>query len=258
MRDLNIEPIRSVERAIQILNCFSFENPVLTIDDIMKQTNLVKATTYRMLWTLEKNSLIQYDQKTNEYRLGTKSLEYAGIVLQHLDIRREAEPFLMKLHENTGHSVLLATPQGESIQYLLRIDSNEGLQPNNFIGRKRIIHNGALGIVLLAYMEKEFVQELLDEYPIEALTPYTLVDPIQFLRRLQMVKEDGVFVDVNETFVGYTAIAAPIFRERGKAIAAIAISGASFKMEEKRKLELKEQVMDTAKKISEKMGYVAM
>ena len=116
MRELNIEPIRSVERAIQILNCFSFEKPVLTIEEIMFKTKLAKATTYRLLWTLERNNLIQYNQHTNEYRLGTKALEYGGIVLDNLDIRREAEPLLQELHEATGHSVILAAPQSETVQ----------------------------------------------------------------------------------------------------------------------------------------------
>lgn len=254
MRELNIEPIRAVERAIQILNCFSFEKPVLSIDEIMTKTKLAKATIYRLLWTLERNDLIQYDQSLNKYRLGNKPLEYGGIVLANLDIRREAEPYMQDLHEQTGHSIILAKQQDDSIQYLVRYDSDEGLLPTNFVGRRRTLHNGALGIVLLSYMDKDFVHDLLKRYPLEQHTPKTVVDESRFLERLNEIRDVGYYVDEDETFMGYTAIATPIFNEKNEAIAALAISGASFKMEGTRRKELTNLVKDVALKISKQMG----
>ncbi len=254
MRELNIEPIRAVERAIQILNCFSFEKPVLSIDEIMAKTKLAKATIYRLLWTLERNDLIGYDQTLNKYRLGNKPLEYGGIVLANLDIRREAEPYMQDLHELTGHSIILAKQQEESIQYLVRYDSDEGLMPTNFVGRRRTLHNGALGIVLLSYMDEEFVRDLLQRYPLEQHTPKTVTDEAIFIKRLKEIRELGYFVDVDETFMGYTALAAPIFNEKHEAIAALAISGASFKMEGSRREELMSLLKDVALKISKQMG----
>ncbi|WP_367754656.1 IclR family transcriptional regulator [Ammoniphilus sp. 3BR4] len=255
MRDLNVEPIRAVERAIQILNCFSFERPDLSIEEIIEKTSLAKATVYRLLWTLERNELIQYDMKENRYRLGYKPLEYGGIVLENLDIRREAEPFLLDLHEITGHSTILAVQQGKTIQYLLRYDSDEDFQPRNFVGRRRILHHGALGIVLLAYKPHEFVSDLLQEFPLEAHTPYTMTDEGEFLKRLEGVRQTGFYIDVDETFVGFTAISTPVFRGK-EAVAAVGISGPSFKMEGKLRAQLVQQVKDTAMKISRRMGHV--
>lgn len=257
MRELNVESVRAVERAIQILNCFSFEKPTLPISEIIEKTGLAKATAYRLLWTLEQNGLIQYDPKENTYRLGYKSLEYGGIVLEHLDIRREAGPYLLGLHEQTGHSIVLGVPQGETIQYLIRYDSDEGFQPRNFVGRRRILHNGAFGITLLAYMEPDFIEDLLDRYPLEAFTPNTLVDREKFIQRLEVIRNDGYFVDVGETFLGFTAITAPIFDRRDHPVGAVGVSGPSFKMEGEAREHLIKLTTETAKKISMRMGYVA-
>ncbi len=254
MRDLNVEPIRAVERAIQILNCFSFERPNLSIEEIVEKTGLAKATAYRLLWTLERNGLIQFDQRVNQYRLGYKSIEYGGIVLENLDIRREAEPFLLDLFEETGHSSVLAVKQGKSLQYLLRFDSDEDFQPRNFIGRRRILHNGGFGIVLLAYQSADFASALLDEYPLEPLTPFTLLDKEKFMNRLEDIRTAGVYVDVDETFVGFTAITAPVFQGKD-VIAVIGISGPSFKMEGQAREDLIQQVVATANKISQQLGY---
>ncbi|MDT8859705.1 IclR family transcriptional regulator [Alkalihalobacillus sp. MEB130] len=258
MRELNLEPIQSVERAIHILNCFSYEKPELTIEDIMIKTKLAKTTTYRLLWTLERNYLIQYNQTTNRYRLGTGLLEYSGIVFDNLDIRREAEPYLLALYEETEHSVILAQPQAETIQYLVRYDSEDGLQPNNYAGRKRILHNGAFGIVLLAQMDKNFVEKLLEDYPLESRTPKTLTDPTLFFERLQDIRERGYYVDVDETFIGYTAISAPIFNGSNQVIASVGISGPSFKMEGERREQLISTIKKAAYSISLQMGQIKL
>ncbi|MCL7748334.1 IclR family transcriptional regulator [Halalkalibacter alkaliphilus] len=256
MRELNLEPIQSVERAIHILNCFSYEKSELTIEEIMSKTKLAKTTTYRLLWTLERNYLVQYNQTTNRYRLGTGLLEYSGVVLENLDIRREADPYLVKLHEDTGHSVILAQPQSDTIQYLVRYDSEDGLQPNNFVGRRRVLHNGAFGIVLLAHMETSFVEQLLKEYPLESRTPKTLTDKTKFIERLGEIRAKGYFVDVDETFIGYTAISAPIFNDRNQVIAAVGISGPSYKIEGDRREELIFTIKSVASTISLKMGQI--
>lgn len=256
MREVNVKTVRAVERAIQLLNCFSFERPNLPIEEIIEKTKLPKATVYRLLWTLEQHGLTHYDEKENTYRLGYKPLEYGGIVLENLDIRREAGPYVLDLHEQTGHSAVLAAPQDETIQYLMRYNSDEGFQPRNFIGRRRILHNGAYGTVLLAYMDPHFVEKLLKRYPLEALTPNTVTDKTQFLQQLQKIREKGYFIDIGETFVGFTAIAAPVFGGKGKAIAAVGISGPSFKMEGEAEAKLIKLTTETAQKISLRMGHV--
>ncbi|GAG02430.1 unnamed protein product, partial [marine sediment metagenome] len=45
--------IRSVNRAVDILNCFSFEKPALSLKEISELSKLDKATTLRILRTLK-------------------------------------------------------------------------------------------------------------------------------------------------------------------------------------------------------------
>src|SRR5690606_29753373 len=225
MRKINIQPIRSVEKAISILNCFSFERSKLSIDEVMKRTGLAKATEDHMLWTLEINGLLHYDPKENNYRLGYKMMEYGGIVLENLDIRREAEPYLQELFEATGHTVLLVVRQFDTLQYLLRFDSDEGFQPQSYVGRRRVLHYGAMGTVLMAYLPRKEAEELLEKYPLEQHTPYTLLDLEAYFKRLDEIRQQGYFVDVDETFVGFTAIAVPIYDSTGQAVAVVGIAG---------------------------------
>ena len=255
MREINVETIRSVDRAIQILNCFRFERPRLTIEEIMEKTRLAKATTYRLLWTMEKQGLIQYDQKENLYRLGYKCMEYGSIVTENLDLRREAEPYLYRLQESTGYTILMAMRHQDTFQYISRLDSDDSFQPRSYVGRQRILHYGALGILLMAYLPPEEARRIVETYPLEAHTPNTLVDKEPFMKRLEQIKSQGFYVDQDETFIGFTAVTVPVFGQGGAVPAAIGVAGPSFKVmqEVERIIQL---TRETAHQVSQKLGYI--
>jgi IclR family transcriptional regulator, KDG regulon repressor len=256
MRDIKLEPIRAIERIISILNCFSFEDASLSIEVIVEQTGLAKTTVYRMLWTLEKNGLIYYDIKENTYRLGYKFLEYGGIVLENLDIRREAEPVLSELHKISGHTVLLAIRQKDVIQYLLSYDSKDEFQSRSYIGRSRTLHYGALGIVLMSYMPINEAKTILQKTPLEKRTPYTLIDEEKYYQRLEQIRNEGFYVDIDETFVGFTGISVPIFGFNGEILAAIGVAGPSFKLEGQDQERIIRLTKVAADEISQKLGYL--
>lgn len=254
MRKLRIEPVRVVQRIVRILNCFSFEHVSLSIDEIVKKTGIAKATVYRLLWTLEQENLIIYDQSENKYRLGYKLLEYGSIVINNIDIRKEAEPILSEIHNELGHNMLLAIRQGDQMQYLLNYESPDGLQTKSYPGRRRVLHYGALGTVFMAYLPPDEVKKILLKAPLEKRTPYTLTDEKQYMERLQKIRSQGYFIDVDETFVGFTAIAVPVFGNYNEVVAVIGIAGPGFQMENEQRDYILQVMKNAANELSKRIG----
>jgi len=62
--------VRAVERALDILLCFSAEEPVQSLSQIAESVHLSKPTVHRLLATLEKKRFIAKDQATSQYHLG--------------------------------------------------------------------------------------------------------------------------------------------------------------------------------------------
>jgi len=257
MRDLNVEVSRSVERTIQILNCFGFDHPRLTIDEIVRATRLPKTTAYRILWTLEKNGLIHYEEWDNHYRLGYKLLEYGGVVMEQLDILRDAEPFLEDLQKQTGFSVILAVRQDDNLQYLLRMESNDGFQPQSYVGRRRVLHYGVIGRMLMAHLPGEEVRGIILRHPLEPYTPLTVTDESQFFDELEKIRMRGYGVDVGGTFPGFTGISAPVFSANNEVVAAIGTAGPTFKTENSEDMnQILQITVDTAWQISQRLGHM--
>ena len=66
--------LRTVQRALDILYCFSEERQELTLTDISKEMNLAMSTTTRLLKALEMNHFVEKNPRDNEIPVGSKTL----------------------------------------------------------------------------------------------------------------------------------------------------------------------------------------
>lgn len=66
--------IQSVQRAINILNCFTMTNSALTLGQISNQLNLNKGTVHGILSTLYQNGYISQNGN-GQYMLGRRCLQ---------------------------------------------------------------------------------------------------------------------------------------------------------------------------------------
>jgi DNA-binding IclR family transcriptional regulator len=78
----------------------------------------------------------------------------------------------------------------------------------------------------------------------------------QLLEHLKMVQQQGYALDNEENEIGIRCVAAPVYNQTGSAIAAISLSVPAIRIKA-RELEtvFKQQVMETALQISQKLGY---
>ena len=87
-------------------------------------------------------------------------------------------------------------------------------------------------------------------------TENTITNPIQLKEHLRLVRKQGYAIDDEENERGIRCVAAPIYNETGKAVAAISVSGLTFRVTKKLIQEtLKKEVMETALKISQRLGW---
>jgi DNA-binding IclR family transcriptional regulator len=73
---------------------------------------------------------------------------------------------------------------------------------------------------------------------------------------LKAVRTQGYAIDDEENEKGIRCVAAPLYNEIGKVVAAISISAPAFRVTKKVIQEsLKKEVMETASNISERLGF---
>jgi IclR family KDG regulon transcriptional repressor len=254
MRDVKVKLNQSLEKAISILDCFSLDTQYQTIEGICKLVDIPKPTAYRLLYTMETLGLIHYNPEDSTYCLGMKMFEYGGIVLERLNVINAASPYLTALHHKTGFSVLLAILEGDHLVYIDKRVTIEGIGYTSTIGRFRDPHYGALGKVLMAYLEESEIEKMLKTSPLIEYTNLSITDSTAFLEQAQQIKEQGYFIDNEGVILGVTAVAAPIKNKWNQVIAAVTVVGPKDKIHEYPISEIVQNVCHYTNLISAELG----
>ena len=224
MREVNVKINQSIEKGVSILNCFSPSEQYLSVEAICKKIKMPRATAYRILFTLEQTGLIHYNADDATYCLGIKLYEYGGLVLDRFSIRKAASSFLNSLHQEIQTSVLLAALEDHHLIYLDTRVQPSGLYYTTMTGHMRDPHYGALGKCLMAFQSEEMVLKILNRFPLIPYTAQSITSTEQFLKRLENVRKDGYYLDVEEVIPNVIAIAVPIHDKWKNVIAACGIA----------------------------------
>lgn len=248
--------VKSVDRALRIITLVSQSKEGRGVTELASHLELNKSSIYKLLSTLVSHGFIEQDTVTKKYRLGYKYLELSSILLESIDLRTQAKPFLEELEALTNEVIhLVVYDQGEVI-YIEKLEGSETLRTHSKVGRRAPVHCTSAGKVILAYLPVQEVLTILEKNGLPKHTENTITDRETFLLELHKIKNQGYGVEIQENETGITCIAGPIFDNRGNITAAVSVSGPSTRMTESRLEGLSPAIMEIGKKISHRLGYI--
>ncbi|MDB5862019.1 MAG: iclR [Ramlibacter sp.] len=141
----------TLARGIQVLGCFSAEEPVLGVSELMQRSGLPKATVSRLAYTLLRLGLLDTDESQRKYVLGAAVLSLGYPLLASLPLRQIARPMMQQLSDYSKGSVSMGTRAGLDMVYLetSRSRSIVALQTSD-IGMSNPILTTSIGRAYLA------------------------------------------------------------------------------------------------------------
>ncbi|MGD2098108.1 MAG: IclR family transcriptional regulator [Desulfobacterales bacterium] len=249
--------VQALERALDILECFSFQHRELSLTDIVNHTGLNKTTAKRLVANLTTRGYLQLDPQSKMYHLGMRLFEMGGIVFSSFSLRQAAVYPMTRLQGKTGATVLLGVRMDDQLVY---VDKREGagmIRISSDIGWRRPLHYGMLGMILLAGLDPRDVRKILKKFPLQAHTPLSITDPNAFSLRLEQIRDQGYVFEKEEAVEGVFGIAAPIRDYSRQVVAALGIALPLSSSERTRNLsQLIKSVKQTAETISSDLGYL--
>ncbi len=248
--------VKSVSRALDIINLVSIKKGGLGVTEIANQMDINKSSVYRILSTLVQYGYIEQDKETEWYKLGYQFLEVSSRLLESLDLRNEAKPFLQELEKETNEVIHLVVYDRGEVVYIEKLDGNEALRMHSKVGKRAPMHCTSVGKAILAHLPIEIVQEIIERKGLPIHTDKTITDKNVFIDELAEVKKKGYALDLQENEYGITCIAVPIFDHLGKVEAAVSISGPTIRMTDARLVELQPRVIEIGKRISARLGFI--
>jgi len=223
--------IKSIDKALSLLEFLSKNENEIGIAEISKKLNMGLSTVHRILDTLKYRGYILQNQKTAKYRLGMKLFELGCEVQGTKNLIKTIRPYLRKLSKMTNETANLAILEDKEVIYLDTIESSEILRTGIHQGTRLPAHCTALGKVLLAFLsEDDFNSLYKNNENLVSIAPNSISSFDDLRRELKKVKEQFYATDREEFKVGINCISYPVFNVNKEVIAAISLTGPATRL----------------------------
>jgi IclR family KDG regulon transcriptional repressor len=226
--------VRAVVRAARLLELLRSSDGGASLGELATRSGLAKASVFRMLRTLEGTGLVERADD-DRYRLGVRCLELGQAYLEQTDLRREAVPVLADLRTQFNETVHLGVLDDElRVVYLEKLESTHavGIMMSR-VGRTAPSFCTGLGKAMLAMVPGDPVAALEERGALRTFTASTISEPAALRTELELIRERGYSLDLEEHEAGVRCVGAAILGPHGEMLAALSISGPAHRLPER-------------------------
>ena len=245
--------VQSVDRAIAILYLLAKRGDT-GVTEVAAELGVHKSTAFRLIGALEVGNLIEQDGERGKYHLGRGILRLAAATAGRLELPVESRPVCRHLAAELGEAVNVAILDGGEATNILQEYGPAAITGRNWIGQRTPLHATASGKVLLAWMDpvaqKEFLASRLPRF-----TPHSVTTAVALEADLTSVREQGWASTAEEFEIGLNAVAAPVFDATGEVVAAVGVSGPSYRLTVESFPTVADHILAAAAEISARLGW---
>jgi DNA-binding IclR family transcriptional regulator len=220
---------------------------------IHKGLNLPKSSAHQLINALCDLGLLQLDPDGG-YVLGLRLCELGSIAAGQRSIERDAMPYLRDLARDVEMTCHLGILEGHEAIYLAKVEWEQQIKINTWVGKRLSLYSSSLGKALLAWRPEAEREELIAGIEWVRKTPNTIADAATLRAHLAEVRARGWATDDEEDVLNIRCAAAPIFGARGAVIAALSIVGTVLQVRREDIPRLGERACAVAGTISRVLG----
>jgi DNA-binding IclR family transcriptional regulator len=219
-------PVKATARTLELIAALkSLDRAGVT--ELAEHLDVSKSVVHNHLSTLEEHDYVVRGE--GGYSLGLRFLEMGGYRRNGMTLYRTGKPEVDALAEETGELVNIAVEEHGQCVYLYRSRGAQSVQLNIHAGERAPMNNTALGKSMLAFMNDERVDRILEERPLPSATQHSVTDPDELREELAETRDRGYAIDDEERLEGLRCVAAPIMQD-GNVLGSISVSAPTSRL----------------------------
>ncbi len=234
--------VQSVDRAIDILQCFIGTTRGLKVAEIEATTGIARPTLYRLIKTLVTRRMLRRSEDPTRFELDYGVIELASAAFRGFNLGVRAEPALRDLVQAADETVALSVYRDGKRLYLREIPAPHALTFARGVGSEDPITRGATGIAILAFETPDAIERYVQSVPD--------TDRRALRDAIDRTRKSGYAISRNEIVPGASAIAAPIFDRKRVVIGSVGVYGPSARLTAKAIAAVANHVLTCARQIS--------
>ena len=220
--------VKTVDRLVEVLGCFSADQPAWTLTDLSVRLGWPKSTLHRFLVSLEMHGILRRDPTDKLWRLGYRLVVWGQLAADSNALSHVARPVMEELGRLTGEAVILTVYQEGQVVCIDKVETKHLVRLALTVGTRRPPYAGASSKILMAYLSEEEIAAII-ERGLSPLCKNTITDPNVLRAELARIRQEGYAISYEETDPDSWGVATPICDQHGHVVAAIGIAGPTFR-----------------------------
>lgn len=227
-QESNHRQIKTTETVFSIVDVLQAQSGA-TISVVADELGLAQSTVYNHIKTLEDQGFVI--READEYAVGLRFLDYGGYAREQLPVVQEATTVLSELAEDTGELVWLITEQNGYAIFLRKAEGDRAISVRARVGTSAHLHYLGAGKAILAAMDAEDRENILDNRGLPQATPQTITDRDILQQEIADAQRHSYATMQDEVIEGLSGAGAAIVDE-GRIAGAISLAGPSHRLDE--------------------------
>ncbi len=250
--------ITSAFRTLQVLRAFAQYPHTFSLSDLTKLMGIEKNQLYRSLKTLEEADFLKVESD-GRFSLTSvvNELSAARVPTPEKSLVEIAQPYLDELVHKTKESVNLVVRSADLAVCVDRRDSPQPVKLTSVLGMSVALHAGAVPKAILAHLDAKAQTKILDGLAnLPKYTSKTILDREALKQDLTLIKKRGYAISDEDYDASARGVGAAIFDASNEVIAGISVGGPSFRVDDATLEVFGQLIVQVARAISKRMGYV--
>jgi DNA-binding IclR family transcriptional regulator len=217
--------VQALDRAFAVLDLLGESETPLGLAQVASSLQLHKSTAHRFLMVLERHRMVERTA-SGKFRLGLRLFDFGNRAIEQYDLRDRAQPHLRRLVAETEETAHLW------------------------------VHCTSVGKAMLAFLPEERAAEVVKRIRFERFTHRTIANAEALRTEMEKTRRRGYAVDDEEFEEGLRCIAVPILDAQRQPVAAVSVSGPSFRVTAQKLPSIANHLLQCVRGISVDMGYL--
>jgi DNA-binding IclR family transcriptional regulator len=214
--------IKSVDASLDIVETLTSDGP-MRITELAETLDRSPSNVLAHLRTLQRRGFAV--EEDGRYRPGLRYYEVGNKIKQNYPLYVHGTDPADDLAAETGEYVWLMVAEQGRGYYLYKSGGSDAVESGAYtMGSRWHLNATASGKMVLAHMDPDRLDEVIETHGLTSMTPNTITDREELEAELETIRERGFAVDEEESAVGIRGVAAAVQGLDG-VIGTVSVSG---------------------------------
>jgi DNA-binding IclR family transcriptional regulator len=248
--------VPALQRGLLLLQAFTRTERAHTGAELSRRLDMPRASVFRSLVTLEQMGFLERDADGATFRLGLGVLRLGFEYLASMELTEHGRPVIEALCERCGYSAHIVVRDRSEVVFVAKAAGRSALFHSIQVGARLPAHATVLGRILLADLEMTALRQLYPQEPLPAHTPQTPATLDQLEALIAKDRAQGFGISQGGYESGISTIAAPVFNDQDRTVAAISITVPAQRVEPEQARLLVAQVREAAQQLTGRISHL--